>query len=64
MIGDGGDMELIDRGALRFGLQAPIVGDGLEEIEIGVVGGDVDGRRIEESECRDGDGVQPLRALP
>ena len=41
-------MELIDGGALFFGLLAPIVGDVLEEFELSVIGRDIDGGRVEE----------------
>ena len=50
MIGDGGDVELVDGGALFLGLLTPVIGDVLEEFKLGVVLRNVDGRRIED-EC-------------
>jgi len=46
VIGDGGDVELVDGGALFFGLLAPVVGHILDEFELGVIGRNVHRRGV------------------
>ncbi len=48
VIGDGGDVELVDGDFFFARLGAPVFGGGAEEIVAGVIGGDGGGRGVEE----------------